>query len=203
MPRSGQDRGKRRGWPGRSAASRPARPLTRARSASRRRAGSTAARPCPRTEARRPPRQSPGRGDRGALSLATPSRSSRPSRSRAGPRNESLPASDRAHASMPSAPRAARAEAAASRAGAGPHQVGPGILARADKIARLLFELLRHPHRCQLSQPQQPRQPLGVTTVGLDPLRRRARDLARRRNQTLDPRPRTHARELEAGRPAS
>ena len=81
-----------------------------------------------------------------------------------------------------------------------PHQLATRVLASADQIACRLLVRLRHPHRHQLAQPQQPRQPLGIATIRLDPVSRRTRDLRRRRNHAHDPRRRTGTREPVAGR---
>ncbi len=74
-----------------------------------------------------------------------------------------------------------------------PHQITAGILTRAHQITRSLLLRPRHPHRRDLTQPQQPRQPLGITPIGLDPVGR-SPDPRRRRNNTVDPGLRTHAR---------
>jgi hypothetical protein len=57
---------------------------------------------------------------------------------------------------------------AASRAVPGPHQVAAGILTRADQITRGLLFGPGHPDRGDLSQHEQPREPVGVAPVGLD-----------------------------------
>jgi hypothetical protein len=83
------------------------------------------------------------------------------------------------------------------------HQIDAHRLARADQIAQRLLLGAGHPDRVQLARPQQPDQMLGITAVGLDPLARRARDLARRRHHHLHAAALQLAREPEAGRPAS
>jgi len=65
------------------------------------------------------------------------------------------------------------------------HQIHTHRLPRADQITQRLLLEPRHPDRVQLACKQQPDQQLGVTTVGLDPVPRRPRDLARRRDHTL------------------
>jgi hypothetical protein len=102
-------------------------------------------------------------------------------------------ANDRARASTPSAARSVHAATTASRADAAPHQIRARVLTCPDKIARGLVELVRHRHRRRFAQSQKLSQPLRVAPVGLDPLRRRARDLPRLRHQTDDP-ARAHAR---------
>ncbi len=81
-----------------------------------------------------------------------------------------------------------------------PHQLATRVLARPHQIAGRLLVRLRHPHRDQLAEPQQPRQPLRVATVGLDPVRRRPRDLRRRRHRARDPGRRARTREPVPGR---
>ena len=49
------------------------------------------------------------------------------------------------------------------------HQIDPHILAGPHQIAQLLLGRRRHPHQPQLVGQQQPRQPLGVARIGLDP----------------------------------
>src|SRR3954447_23484882 len=80
------------------------------------------------------------------------------------------------------------------------HQLTTHVLAGTHEIARRLFVRLRHPHRNKLTQTQQPRQPLGITAIGLDPIRPRARDPRRRRDRARDPGRRTGTREPIAGR---
>ena len=70
----------------------------------------------------------------------------------------------------------------------GPHQITTRVLARPDQITRRLLIRLRHMHRDQLTQPQQPRQPLRVTTIRLHFVPGSPPDPRRRRNQTADPR---------------
>ena len=56
------------------------------------------------------------------------------------------------------------------------------------------------PHRGDLTQPKQPRQPLSITPISLDPISRRP-DPRRRRNDTADPHLRTRTRKPVPGRP--
>jgi hypothetical protein len=58
-----------------------------------------------------------------------------------------------------------------------PHQLSPRVLTRSHEVTRRFLVRLRDAHRNQLTEPQQPRQPLRVATVGLDPVRRRTLDL--------------------------
>jgi hypothetical protein len=67
----------------------------------------------------------------------------------------------------------------------GAHQIDPDLLARADQIAQCFLLGPRHPDRVQLAGDEQPREILGVTPIGLDPIPRPARDLARRRHDAL------------------
>jgi hypothetical protein len=55
----------------------------------------------------------------------------------------------------------------------GPHQIAAGILTGTHQITRSFLLGLGHPHRSDLTQPKQPRQPLRVSPVGLDPVGRR------------------------------
>ena len=75
----------------------------------------------------------------------------------------------------------------------GPHQIAAGVLARADQITRGLLFRPGHPHRGDLTQPKQPRQPLGVTPIGLDPVGRRPRIFDGAATTQLIPAP-AHAR---------
>jgi len=77
---------------------------------------------------------------------------------------------------------------------ASPHQIATGILTSTNEITRGLLFRLRYPHRSDLTEAQQPRQPLGVPPVGLDPIGRRP-DPRRRRDNAVDPRRSTGARE--------
>src|SRR5205085_98753 len=72
----------------------------------------------------------------------------------------------------------------------GPHQITASVLTSAHEITRGLLLRLGHTYRGYLTQPQQPRQPLGVPTVGLDPISRRP-DPRRRRDHAADPHPGT------------
>ena len=82
---------------------------------------------------------------------------------------------------------------------AGPHQIAAGVLAGADEIARGLFFRPGHPHRRDLAESEQPRQPLGVSAVGLDPVGSRS-DLRRRRDDATDPTLTTRTRKPVPGR---
>jgi hypothetical protein len=53
------------------------------------------------------------------------------------------------------------------------HQINPQSLTRTHEITQLFLSRLRHSHKRQLVGEQQPREPLGVTPVGL--MRSRAR----------------------------
>ena len=99
--------------------------------------------------------------------------------------------------------RPARAATAASRADAGhasdrrarpraraPDHAPPPRAARGTRTAS------SSPSR------KQPRQPLRVTTIGLDPIARRTRDLRRRRHRARDPRRRARPRQPVPGRPS-
>src|SRR3954451_23843874 len=66
------------------------------------------------------------------------------------------------------------------------HEIHADVLARADQVAQRLLIRPGDPDRVQLAGPQQPRQVLGVAAVGLDPVARRPRDLARRAHHTAD-----------------
>jgi hypothetical protein len=80
------------------------------------------------------------------------------------------------------------------------HQITTGILARANQIARRLLVRPRHPHRRNLAKSQQPRQPLGVTPVRLDPIGSRP-DLRWCRHNAADSRIGTRTRKPVTGRP--
>src|SRR5438046_2511934 len=58
----------------------------------------------------------------------------------------------------------------------GPHQIAAGVLASTNEITRRLLFRPRDPDRGDLTEPKQPRQPLGVPPVGLDPIGDRIRD---------------------------
>ena len=83
---------------------------------------------------------------------------------------------------------------------ASPHQIAASILTRTNEITRRLLFRLGHPYRRDLTKPKQPRQPLGITPVGLDPVSRRT-DPRRRRHNAADPRLGTRAREPVPSRP--
>ena len=55
-----------------------------------------------------------------------------------------------------------------------PHQITTSVLTSTNEITRRLLLRPGHPHRGDLTEPQQPRQPLGITPVGLDPIGCRA-----------------------------
>jgi hypothetical protein len=69
----------------------------------------------------------------------------------------------------------------------GPHQIRAGVFAGSDQISSGLLGLGWHPHRGQLSNVQQPRQPLSIAPVGLDPVPGRAFQLGRRDHYTAHP----------------
>jgi hypothetical protein len=58
----------------------------------------------------------------------------------------------------------------------GAHQVHAHVLARADQVAPLLLGRLGHAHQRELAGGRQPGQAQGVAGVGLDAIRRAARD---------------------------
>jgi hypothetical protein len=70
----------------------------------------------------------------------------------------------------------------------GAHQIAAQILAGADQIAQALGLHRGHRDPTKLTGHQQPHQPLGVTLIGLDAIRRSARNQARRTHQTIHPR---------------
>jgi hypothetical protein len=82
----------------------------------------------------------------------------------------------------------------------GPHQITPGVLTGTDEVTRGFLFGVGHPYRSDLPEPKQPRQPLGVAPVGLDPVGRRP-DLGRRRNHAADPRLGTRTRKPVPRRP--
>ena len=75
------------------------------------------------------------------------------------------------------------------------HQIAAHLLARAGEMTGRLERRRRHRYRLQLARQQQPRQQLGVLAVGLDPVARRARRLARRDH--LDRKPAASRRPVE------
>ena len=81
------------------------------------------------------------------------------------------------------------------------HQIHPDRLAGADEVPQRLLLGARDADRVQLARQQQAHQEFGVAAVGLDPLARRARDLARRRHHALHAAARELAREPVPGRP--
>jgi hypothetical protein len=83
-----------------------------------------------------------------------------------------------------------------------PHQIAPSVLARTDEIARGLLCRTGHPHGGDLTEPKQPRQPLGIPPVSLDSIGRRP-DLRRRRDDAADPCLGTRARKPIPGWSAS
>ena len=66
-----------------------------------------------------------------------------------------------------------------SEAVTGAHQIPTDVCDRADHVTKLLGSGRKHERERQLAGGQQPGQTLRVTSVGLDPIARRARDLAR------------------------
>jgi hypothetical protein len=84
----------------------------------------------------------------------------------------------------------------------GPHQVCAGVLPSPHQVPRSPLGLSGHPHPGQLPDPQQPRQPLSVTTIGRDPIPRRAFQLRRGHHLAPDPRhPSARARPTRWDRP--
>jgi hypothetical protein len=69
---------------------------------------------------------------------------------------------------------------------AGAHQIAAGVLDRAHQVAETLLLDARHIGKAQLAGCHQPRQPLGIATVGLDPIAGSARDQTGRRDTHLD-----------------
>jgi hypothetical protein len=67
------------------------------------------------------------------------------------------------------------------------HQVDAQVLARAHEISQLLLGRLGHAHEAQLSREQQSCQPDRVTLVGLDPVDRRADDVAGGADDDVEP----------------
>jgi hypothetical protein len=82
----------------------------------------------------------------------------------------------------------------------GPHQITAGILTRPHQITRRLLLRPGHTYRGDLTEPKQPRQPLGVPSICLDPVGRRP-DPRGRRHNAADPRTGTRTRKPVAGRP--
>jgi hypothetical protein len=70
---------------------------------------------------------------------------------------------------------------------AGTHQILPQRLTGTHQIPRGLLPDARYLDRMQRSGHQQPHQQLRVALIGLDPIGRRARRLARRDHNRLDP----------------
>jgi hypothetical protein len=81
-----------------------------------------------------------------------------------------------------------------------PHQIATGVFARTHQVTRGLLFQRRDPHRSDLTEPKQPRQPLSITPIGLDPVGRRP-DPRRCRDNTADPHLGTRTREPVPGRP--
>ena len=69
------------------------------------------------------------------------------------------------------------------------HQIAAQILARTHQVAQRLLLDARHRDAMQLTGGEQPHQPLGVATIGLDAIARPARDQPRRADQTVHARP--------------
>ena len=82
----------------------------------------------------------------------------------------------------------------------GPHQVDAGVLTGPDQIPRGLLGLTWHPNLGQLPDRQQPRQPFGVASVGLDPIPCRAFQLGRRHHHAPHPDRRQCPGQAEPGR---
>jgi hypothetical protein len=83
---------------------------------------------------------------------------------------------------------------------ASPHQIATGVLTSTNEVTRGFLFGRRDPYRGDLTEPKQPRQPLGVPPVGLDPVGRRP-DPRRRRDNAADPRLGTRARKPVPSRP--
>jgi hypothetical protein len=66
-----------------------------------------------------------------------------------------------------------------------PHQVDTDRFASTNQVTQRLLLIARNPNRMQLPGQQQPDEVLGVATIGLDPIPRRAGNLARRRDHAL------------------
>ena len=66
------------------------------------------------------------------------------------------------------------------------HQIDADRLPCAHEAAQRLLLRARDPNRVKLAGQQQPDEQLRVTAIGLDPVARRARNLRRRRDDTLD-----------------
>ena len=82
----------------------------------------------------------------------------------------------------------------------GAHQITAHILTSAHQITCSLLLRSRHPHRGDLAEPKQPRQPLSITPISLDPIGRRP-DLRRCRNNAADPHLGTRTRKPVPSRP--
>ena len=83
---------------------------------------------------------------------------------------------------------------------ASPHQIAAGVFTGTNEVPRGFLFRRRDTYRRDLTKPKQPRQPLGITPVGLDPIGCSS-DPRRRRDNAIDPRLGTRAREPVPGRP--
>jgi hypothetical protein len=81
-----------------------------------------------------------------------------------------------------------------------PHQITTRVLTGTDEVTRGFLFGVGHPHRSDLPEPKQPRQPLSVAPVSLDLVGSRP-DLRRRRNHAADPRLDTRTRKPIPRRP--
>ncbi len=80
------------------------------------------------------------------------------------------------------------------------HQVPADVLAGADQVPAGLLVHRGNPDRRELAGHQQPDQQLGVAAIGLDPVGRRAGDLARCCDQAADAGGLERPRQPEPGR---
>jgi hypothetical protein len=83
---------------------------------------------------------------------------------------------------------------------ASPHQIAAGVFARTHEVARGFLFRDRDADRRDLAKAKQPRQPLGITPVSLDPIGCSS-DPRRCGDDAVDPRLGTRAREPVPGWP--
>jgi hypothetical protein len=81
-----------------------------------------------------------------------------------------------------------------------PHQLAARVFAGTHQIAGCFLVRLGDVHRDQFAEPQQPREPLSVTAIGLDLVAGRPLYLRRRRHRARDPGRRTGTRQPVTGR---